>query len=170
MTPLSIDKINAQTPYRVKLFEQDGSYRFETDNDVKLAVSFMYDDMIIQEGAYQLIIANLNNKKSPRDNKVKDTIMPIVEEFFNENQAALLYICSTGDGRQSMRSRLFAFWFNVSKHRYSYSTMSTSLVDSDGVLNEATIIVRNDNPNMVQLINEFSETAQLLSHKPNGDN
>ena len=169
MIPLSIDKINALTPYRVKLFEQDGSYRFVTDNGVKLAVSFMYDDMIILEGAYQLIIANLNNKKSPRDNKVKDTIMPIVEEFFDVNQAALLYICSTGDGRQSMRSRLFGHWFNASKNRYSYSTMSTSLVDADGVLNEATIIVRNDNPNMVQLINEFSETAQLLSHKPNED-
>ena len=46
--------------------------------------------------------------------------------------------------------------------------MSSSLVDSDGIVNEATIIVRNDNPNMVRLINEFSETAQLLSHKPDG--
>lgn len=71
-----------------------------TDNDVKLAVSFMYDDMIIQEGAYQLIIANLNNRKSPRDTKVKDTIMSIVEEFFDKNQVALLYICSTGDGNR----------------------------------------------------------------------
>ena len=78
MTQLSVDKINSVTPYRVRLYEQDGSYRFETDNGVKLAVSFMYDDMIIQEGAYQLIIANLNNRKSPRDTKVKNTIMPIV--------------------------------------------------------------------------------------------
>ena len=46
------------------------------------------------------------------------------------------------------------------------STMSSSLVDTDGIVNEATIIVRNDNPNMVRLINAFSETAQLLSHKP----
>ena len=46
-----------------ELYEQDGSYRFETEHHVKLAVSFMYDDMIIQDGAYQLIIANLNNRK-----------------------------------------------------------------------------------------------------------
>ena len=46
MIPLPIDKINALTPYCVKLFERDGSYRFVTDNDVKLVVSFMYDDMI----------------------------------------------------------------------------------------------------------------------------
>ena len=163
---LSVDKINSITPYHVQLFEKDGSYRFVTDNDVKLAVSFMYDDMIIQEGAYQLIIANLNNRKSPRDTKVKDTIMLIVEEFFDKNQVALLYICSTGDGKQAMRSRLFGHWFEDSNTKLCYSTMSTSLVDADGVVNEATIIVRNDNPNMIKLINEFSETAQLLSHKP----
>ena len=125
-----------------------------------------YDDMIIQEGAYQLIIANLNNRKSPRDTKVKDTIMSIVEEFFDKNQVALLYICSTGDGKQAMRSRLFGHWFEGSNTKLCYSTMSTSLVDADGVVNEATIIVRNDNPNMIKLINEFSETAQLLSQKP----
>lgn len=163
---LSVDKINSTTPYHVRLFENDGSYRFVTDSDVILAVSFMYDDMIIQEVAYQLIIANLNNRKSPRDKKVKDTIMSIVEEFFNTNQAALLYICSTGDGKQAMRSRLFGHWFEGSNIRLCYSTMSTSLIDADGVVNEATIIVRNDNPNMIKLINEFSETAQLLSHKP----
>lgn len=166
MNILSVDKINAITPYRVKLYEQDGSYRFVTEHNVKLAVSFMYDDMIIQDGAYQLIIANLNNKKSPRDFKVRDTIMPIVEEFFDKNQTALLYICSTGDGKQTMRSRLFGHWFEASRNSVSYSTMSSSLVDTDGIVNEATIIVRNDNPNMVRLINAFSETAQLLSHKP----
>lgn len=166
MNALDVERINVVAPYSVKMFGQDGSYRFVTDNDVKLAVSFMYDDMIIQEGAYQLIIANLNNRKSPRDIKVKDTIMPIVEEFFNKNQAALLYICSTGDGKQAMRSRLFGHWFAGSDNKISYSTMSTSLVDADGVVNEATIIVRNDNPNMPKLIGEFSETAQLLSHKP----
>ena len=62
MTELSLEKINAQTPYIVRKYEKDGSYRFITEHQVKLAVSFMYDDMIIEEGAYQLIIANLNTK------------------------------------------------------------------------------------------------------------
>ncbi len=166
MKALSVKKINAKAPYEVRLFEKDGSYRFESEHNVKLAVSFMYDDMIIQDGAYQLIIANLNNKKSPRDYKVRDTIMLIIEDFFENNQAALLYICSTGDGKQTMHSRLFGHWFEAFTNKLSFSTMSSSIVDADGIVNEATIIVRNDNPNMVRLINEFSETAQLLSHKP----
>ena len=45
---LSVDKINSITPYHVQLFEKDGSYRFVTDNDVKLAVSFMYDDLLAE--------------------------------------------------------------------------------------------------------------------------
>ena len=61
MNILSVDKINAITPYKVKFYEQDGSYRFVSEHNVKLAVSFMYDDMIMQDGAYQLIIANFRN-------------------------------------------------------------------------------------------------------------
>lgn len=44
--------------------------------------------------------------------------------------------------------------------------LSTAIVDSDGVSNFATIITRNDNPNYVDIISEFTETVQLLSNKP----
>ena len=50
-----------------------------------------------------------------------------------------------------MRSRLFGHWFEGSDTKLCYSTMSTSLVDADGVVNEATIIVRNDNPDMTKI-------------------
>lgn len=52
-------------------------------------------------------IININNKRSPRDHNVRDTIIAIVENFFQENQDVMLYICETGDGKQSMRRRLF---------------------------------------------------------------
>lgn len=39
-------------------------------------------------------------EESPRDSKVRETVMCIVDEFFRKNQAALLYICETGDGMQ----------------------------------------------------------------------
>ena len=50
MNPLSLEKINAVAPYMVKLYKEDGSYRFVTIHQVKLAVSFMYDDLIMQAG------------------------------------------------------------------------------------------------------------------------
>ena len=54
-----------------------------------------------------VIYGNLNGVKSPRDKKVKATVIAIVEEFFNANKATMLFLCSTSDGKQLMRGRLF---------------------------------------------------------------
>ena len=43
--------------------------------------------------------------------------------------------------------------------------MSSSIED-DGVINYATLVVRNDNPNLSNIINAFTSTIQLLSSKP----
>ena len=40
-------------------------------------------------------ISNPKGVKSPRDPKVRETILAIVEEFFAKNNAAFLYICDT---------------------------------------------------------------------------
>ena len=76
---------------------------------VKKLNTFLHCECIIfkQEDAYQLIIANVNHRSSPRDAKVRDTVIGIVDEFFRKNNTTLLYICETGDSKQSMRSRLF---------------------------------------------------------------
>lgn len=122
--------------------------------------------MVQSTTSYQFIITNLNNKKSPRDNKVKETILLIIEEFFKKNQAALLYICETSDGKQKMRSRLFEYWFRTSEYKAMFSTFSTSFVD-EGVENFASVIVRNDNPDLPKIMLEFYETLHHLESKPN---
>lgn len=118
------------------------------------------------EEAYHLIIANVNHHKSPSDFKVRDTVLQIVDEFFNTNNTTLLYICETGDNKQAMRSRLFEQWFATYRRKGFYTSMTSSIVDADGQLNFATIILRNDNPRLTQIIEEFTSTVQLLSQKP----
>ena len=81
----------------------------KTDYDVHYLVGFEYDDSSFDFATYQLVIINTNNKKSPRDSKVKDTIIAIIEDFFSNNENVLLYICETGDSKQSMRNRLFQY-------------------------------------------------------------
>lgn len=75
---------------------------YNTTHDVYYSVGFMEDDLLMQEDAYQLIIANVNHLLSPRDAKVRDTVIGIVDEFFRVNNTTLLYICETGDSKQSM--------------------------------------------------------------------
>ncbi|MBT9894057.1 hypothetical protein GPK79_02770 [Phocaeicola massiliensis] len=126
----------------------------------------MEDDILLSQNSYQLIIANINNHKSPRDHKVRDTIIAIVDEFSRNNNSTLLYICETGDSKQSMRSRLFEYWFSTYNRKALFTMISSSIVDEEGVVNFATIILRNDNPNLSEIIAEFTESIQLLSQKP----
>ena len=164
--PLSLDDINRKAPYKVWKSATDGSFRFMSDSEIIFVVDFMEDDLIISSNTFQLIIGNVENKKSPRDVKVRITILAIVEEFFIKNRAALLYICETGDGRQMARGRLFAYWFESSSQRRLYTTMTSTLVDEEGIENTATLIIRNDNPDMNKLITEFTQTVTYLSQKP----
>lgn len=44
--------------------------------------------------------------------------------------------------------------------------LSSSIIDSDGIINYATLIIRNDNPRFIQVVEEYTKTIQLLSQKP----
>lgn len=163
---LSVEQINVTAPYRVDRDVVTGSYDFVTETDVHISVFFDDDFMITRGVSYQLIIGNANNRKSPRDHKLQLTILSIVEEFFHQNQAAILYICETGDGKQGMRSRLFNYWFDAYEYNTRFSIHTTCVKDEEGISNFAALIIRNDNPNIVEIVNEFMETARLLQQKP----
>ena len=166
MNALSVTTINASSPYLVQESKEEGFYEFFTVHDLHYSVGFLEDDILLQEDAYQLIIANVNHRSSPRDAKVRDTVIGIVDEFFRMNNTTLLYICETGDGKQSMRSRLFEYWFSSYKRKAYFTMLSSSIVDADGIVNYATIILRNDNPRFAQVVEEYSKSIQLLSQKP----
>lgn len=167
-TRLSIGDINARSPYKVWENAKDGSLCFETAHGVDITVDFIDDLMITSGDSYQLIIANTNNKPSPRDAKLKETILCIVGDFFDKNQAAVLYICETGDGKQRMRSRLFSYWFEAYEYNTRFSMHTASVRDEEGMENFAALIVRNDNPHIVEIVSEFTQTAKILRDKPSG--
>lgn len=131
-----------------------------------LLVGFEEDDLLSSE-SYQFTILNGNGKPSPRDNDVKKTIFSIIKEFFRVNNATMLYICETGDNKQAMRSRLFSRWFSTFADKGKYSILQSSIVDREGVDNFFAVILRNDNPNIAQVIAEFTSNVKFFRHKPN---
>ena len=86
--------------------------------------------------------------------------------FFNRNNATLLYICETEDNKQGLRNRLFEYWFSTYNQKTRFTTLSSSVVDAEGIVNYSTIILRNDNPYLAGIIAEFSESIQALNQKP----
>lgn len=75
MEPLSIEHINETSSYQVELTDKEGFYQFFTAGGVHYSVGFMEDDILLANNSYQLIIANINNHKSPRDRKALYTMM-----------------------------------------------------------------------------------------------
>ena len=166
MNALSVEAINQHAPYHVEKIDNREMYTFVSDTGVELIIGFMKDVLITSAPTYQLAVSNVNNKRSPRDKKVKQTTYAILTEFFEKNQAALLYICQTGDGKQQARHRLFSFWFDRFELSIQFTCLTTAIADEEGVYNAATLLIRNDNPQLAALMSEFNDTAILLREKP----
>ncbi len=167
MVKLSIDAINSNSPYKVSLSKADGFFQFTTDYGIRYTVGFEQANELLKYETYQFLIINVNNQKSPRDEKLKKTILAVIKEFFRVSNTTMLYICETGDNKQSMRNRLFEYWFSSSAEIASaYTIMSSEIRDEDGVSNYAAIILRIDNPNYTEIIADFSNTVKFLNQKP----
>lgn len=164
MNPLDISRINEVSPYVVSI-NKHGYFQFTTKAGVILTVGFDNDDLISTE-SYQFVIVNSNNKPSPRDTCVKDTVFAIISEFFRVNNATMLYICESGDGKQAMRSRLFSHWFADFANKCKYVFLQSSILDTEGIENYFAIITRTDNPHLDNVMAEFTSAVKLFRQKP----
>ena len=163
---LDLNQINFHSPYVVELEESTGLLKFVSEFGVRFSVGFEEDDLLQSGESYQFALMNYEGTKSPRDPKVRETVMCIVDEFFRENQAALLYICETGDGMQKMRSRLFSFWFSIYAEQEDFLFLPQVVYDEEDNENYAALIIRRDNPKFNDLVSEFTNTITLLNGKP----
>ena len=82
---MSLVAINANSPYEVKVAQTNDTLCFITDYDAEIFVTFERDDILQKGLVYQFGISNPKGVKSPRDPKVRETILAIVEEFFAKN-------------------------------------------------------------------------------------
>lgn len=165
MISLPQERINQAAPYEIRVL-QDRSAFFTTDDGLHYIVSFDPDDVSLSHLCYQLVIVNVDNLPSPRDIKLRDTIVAIVEGFFALNNEVMLYICETSDGKQALRNRLFQYWYSRYERKQEFTFLSASIKDEEGIINYATLIIRNDNPDYTEMVNEFALTVKVLNDKP----
>ena len=166
MNPLSLDKINKVSSYEVQMVIEPNTYRFVTEYGVEIAISLDLDDILESGESYMFNITNVNKQRSPRDLKVRDTVISIIDNFFEVNSVALLYICETGDRKQAMRNRLFDSWFAYANSKEQYVIMVANIHDVEGVDNYAAMILRKDNPKFVDYVSEFNSTINMFRVKP----
>jgi ribonucleotide reductase beta subunit family protein with ferritin-like domain len=63
---------------------------------------------------YQLVIEKISNEIEPFDAKVSKTIEKIIEQFFENVQNSLIYVCSEDNRKAKSRQNTFNRWYNNS--------------------------------------------------------
>ena len=114
MVRLDLQRVNAEAPYKVMPTVREGYFRFTTDFGVDYIIGFSQEELLDYEETYQFAIINANHQKSPRDRKLRDTVVAFVYEFFAQSDRVMLYFCETGDERQSLRSSLLLVFLSFS--------------------------------------------------------
>ena len=81
MNPLDLTRICRLAPYKV--WTEDGrDYYVETSRGQIFDIGFMDDYSIWPTGAYQFTISNQSHQPSPLDQKLRETILLLIEAFF----------------------------------------------------------------------------------------
>lgn len=163
MKPLPLKKINEKAPYTVKLLGEN-SYCFTTDYGIYYEIGFIQDYMLDIDNVYQFFLLTKNGVKPVKDPKILVTVYAVLEEFFQEGNLILDYVCDTNDGRQEARSRLFYYWFDVNPKSPGF-TCSRIITSCDGVGYYAAVVVRNDNPHYRECMEAIDSFIKNINDK-----
>ena len=82
MISLSLDRINAKSPYIV--VENGGGYEFRTENGILYRIRFLQEDPIGGCDTYQFAISKIDNVRSAHDPNISAITFIIIDEFFTE--------------------------------------------------------------------------------------
>lgn len=163
MTELTAERINLHSPYVVSKID-DNSFIFTSRYGVTFNVGFADDYMLMEEGAYQLFISNVNEAPSPNDPLVRETISVIIREFFSIKPVVILYICDTSDDRQRVRDRLFSRWFMEYGNSKEY-TMLHECISIDDVTYYGSLLMKADHPIHDEICTMFHDFVVNLPTK-----
>lgn len=163
MKQLSLLSINEKAPLKVSTASD--AFMFEAEQ-TKYIVGFVEDEAIATKGVYQLFLMNKDGSKNTLSKEIYQTVVVIIEEFFKENDNAILYICDISDNRQTARDRLFSIWFNSYEKKEDFTLERTS-VDFDGTKYHAAMLISNSNPHYKEFLNAFNDFTMKFKTKLN---
>lgn len=155
MKQLNLDRISFLAPYQVAL-AGESAFCFTTDAGRHYEVGFIEDYTLEKENCYQFFISTPDEGQYPPDEKIRDTILAVLNEFFRLNAAAVLYICDTSDGRQAVRSRLFKSWYEQYAEKLQF-ICETVVFNFESITYYASILIKKDSNATEGFLSAFHE-------------
>ena len=161
MISLSLSRININSPCIVTA-EDNRSFIFFTD-EACYRIGFAEDYTISFSNVYQFYLQKVSGK-SHLSSEVYGTVKAVIEEFFVNDDVALLYICDTSDNRQAARDRLFRTWYLKANADGTF-IMHNASVEVQKVKFYAALITRSKSEFGENALKAFDSFASDFSDK-----
>lgn len=135
----------------------DGIYSFTTIWGITYSAYFVKvpteDDLPLFSFSFEKV----GEEHSVYDPKVKSTICSILEDFFEKEVNAMLFVCEQIDGREKARFKLFDKWYNDYKERFDRIDYCSENIYS-------SVIMDKGNPLKKQIAFEYLSLMGFLSN------
>lgn len=153
--------LNLLSPYEIE--EIDQGYQFTTESGALYFITFIeyppINDFLNTKVFMFNIDRSYGSSKHFNTQRVRDTIIHILNIFFANHSDALLTIYDIVDGKQNARRRLFAGWYN----RYGKGKVEKRECEFmiDKVKTYATLYYLENHIDKEELNKEFEDLVSL---------
>ena len=112
----------------------DGEYRFVTDKGIEY-IAYFNKVPIESCVVYNFVFAKSTAGRYGKDPRIRNTILSIISDFWDDYEEVILFVCDSSDGRSESRMRLFHYWYkilnndnNVTKIDYSVEQIRAAIL------------------------------------------
>lgn len=150
-----------QNHYEVS--ENEYGYQFTTSAGVLYYLTFIAYPPISDFLATGLYMFNIERAVSGRlgqhDDRVRNTVLYVLDLFFQAHEDALITICDISDNKQAARKRLFDSWFRQFNDHRLIRLDEECLIDD--VPTSVSLFFSVSHPNRLNLYREFRQLAAI---------
>jgi len=137
-------------------------YKFITKSGVVYAAYFI--DISESFGADHVYSFSFDAAGKPvRDERVRDTIVKILDDFFQVNQNSLIVVCETSDKKENARFRLFERWYQQTGNHEIEKV--NAAIDHEDYNFRSSLLLPRVHPNSQKIKNIYSEWVESETRK-----
>ena len=151
-------ELNSLNPYNI-CSKGEWYYEFDTKRGIKYHLYFIeassYDFKV--DEVYIFNIERDGDEPQPYDKRISQTIISLLDKFFENRKRAIVIVCDSSDGKEKKRNNLFKRWFDI-YHRVSLLKIDEHSETEDYNI-YASLFILKDNPNRDEIITKFKNLA-----------
>lgn len=148
---------------RYEVDEIELGYQFTTCSGVTYFLTFFSYPSVSEFLETRIYMFNIERSHHPEegqdDVRVRNSVLYVLDLFFQMHEDALISICDVADGKQQARKRLFDIWFK------QFNSGRLKKIDADCMVDETwtsvSLYYSSSHSSQRKLENEFMELVKI---------